>query len=132
MLSEEFSEVGREGLIELDLIDDFDVIECEGEWEALLMESRLIKDIRPRFNSLLLDDEPMILRALMYEGTHPLETVEFFSGEKSLGRTNIDNPEVKWKKPRTGRHVLTVRVLDDEVDPGMQIFLDDTIQKNCR
>lgn len=41
----------------LDLIEDFDVIECEGEWEALLMESRLIKDIRPRFNTLLLDDK---------------------------------------------------------------------------
>ena len=41
----------------LDLIEDFDVIECEGEWEALLMESRLIKDIRPRFNTLMLDDK---------------------------------------------------------------------------
>ncbi|MHC4981186.1 MAG: UvrB/UvrC motif-containing protein [Planctomycetota bacterium] len=41
----------------LDLVEDFDVIECEGEWEALLMESRLIKDIRPRFNELLTDDK---------------------------------------------------------------------------
>lgn len=41
----------------LELVEDFDVIECEGEWEALLMESRLIKDIRPRFNSLLTDDK---------------------------------------------------------------------------
>ena len=41
----------------LDLVDDFDVIECEGEWEALLMESRLIKDSRPRFNERLTDDK---------------------------------------------------------------------------
>ncbi len=41
----------------LDQIVDFDVIECEGEWEALLMESRLIKDVRPRFNTLLTDDK---------------------------------------------------------------------------
>ncbi|MHC4217708.1 MAG: UvrB/UvrC motif-containing protein [Planctomycetota bacterium] len=41
----------------LDLVEDFDVIECEGEWEALLMESRLIKDVRPRFNELLTDDK---------------------------------------------------------------------------
>jgi excinuclease ABC subunit C len=41
----------------IDVIEDFDVIETEGEWEALLMESRLIKDIRPRFNARLLDDK---------------------------------------------------------------------------
>jgi excinuclease ABC subunit C len=39
----------------LDLVDDFDVIECEGEWEALLTENRLIKDIHPRFNARLTD-----------------------------------------------------------------------------
>ena len=41
----------------LELIEDFDVIECEGEWEALLLESRLIKDTRPRFNERLIDDK---------------------------------------------------------------------------
>ena len=41
----------------VELVDQFEVIECEGEWEALLMESRLIKDIRPRFNIRLLDDK---------------------------------------------------------------------------
>lgn len=41
----------------LDIVDDFDVIECEGEWEALLTESRLIKDLRPapKFNARLKD-----------------------------------------------------------------------------
>ena len=39
------------------LVDSFETIECEGEWEALLMESRLIKDIRPRFNTRLVDDK---------------------------------------------------------------------------
>lgn len=41
----------------LPLIEDFDIVECEGEWEALLVESRLIKDIRPRFNARLTDDK---------------------------------------------------------------------------
>ncbi|MEM9109006.1 MAG: excinuclease ABC subunit UvrC [Planctomycetota bacterium] len=41
----------------LDLIDDFDTIECETEWEALLTENRLIKDIHPRFNAALTDDK---------------------------------------------------------------------------
>ncbi|MFO0874714.1 MAG: UvrB/UvrC motif-containing protein [Phycisphaerales bacterium] len=41
----------------LDVVADFEVIECESEWEAMLMESRLIKDTRPRFNARLLDDK---------------------------------------------------------------------------
>jgi len=41
----------------LDLVDDFDTIECEGEGEALLIENRLIKDIHPRFNIRLTDDK---------------------------------------------------------------------------
>ena len=45
----------KQGL--LDVVDDFEVIECEGEWEALLTENRLIKDIHPRFNVRLQDDK---------------------------------------------------------------------------
>ena len=41
----------------IELVRSFETIECEGEWEALLMESRLIKDIRPRFNIRLVDDK---------------------------------------------------------------------------
>ena len=41
----------------LEVVVAFDTIPCESEWEALLMESRLIKDIRPRFNSALVDDK---------------------------------------------------------------------------
>ncbi|MEM9082310.1 MAG: excinuclease ABC subunit UvrC [Planctomycetota bacterium] len=41
----------------LDLIHTFDILPCEGEWEALLAENRLIKDIHPRFNTRLVDDK---------------------------------------------------------------------------
>ena len=39
----------------LALIDDVEVIETVAEWEALLAEARLIKDLRPRFNVQLAD-----------------------------------------------------------------------------
>jgi len=51
----------------LDLIEDFDHLPCEGEWEALLMESRLIKDTRPRFNRLLTDDKTFPYLAITRE-----------------------------------------------------------------
>lgn len=41
----------------LELIADFEFLECDGEWEALLTENRLIKDTHPRFNVRLTDDK---------------------------------------------------------------------------
>jgi excinuclease ABC subunit C len=41
----------------LDVVHDFETLVCEGEWEALLTENRLIKDIKPRFNVRLVDDK---------------------------------------------------------------------------
>ncbi|MEO0586090.1 MAG: excinuclease ABC subunit UvrC [Planctomycetota bacterium] len=41
----------------LDVVEDFDTLDCEGEWEALLTENRLIKDLHPRFNVRLIDDK---------------------------------------------------------------------------
>lgn len=41
----------------LEVVHDFDTLVCEGEWEALLTENRLIKDIGPRFNVRLTDDK---------------------------------------------------------------------------
>jgi excinuclease ABC subunit C len=41
----------------LDVLHDFEVLLCESEWEALLTENRLIKDIKPRFNVRLTDDK---------------------------------------------------------------------------
>lgn len=41
----------------LDVVHDFDVLPCAGEWEAMLAENRLIKDIKPRYNVRLVDDK---------------------------------------------------------------------------
>ncbi|MEL7472637.1 MAG: UvrB/UvrC motif-containing protein [Planctomycetota bacterium] len=43
----------KQGL--LDVVHDFETIRCETEWEALLTENRLIKDIKPKFNERLTD-----------------------------------------------------------------------------
>lgn len=55
----------------LELVADFDVIECEGEWEALLMESRLVKDLRPRFNARLADDKTFPYLAITLRDQFP-------------------------------------------------------------
>ncbi len=49
------SGLGPKKLPMLGDIDDFDIVECEGEWEALLAENRLIKDLHPRYNERLTD-----------------------------------------------------------------------------
>lgn len=41
----------------LGLVHDFDIILCETEWESLLTENRLIKDVKPKFNVRLTDDK---------------------------------------------------------------------------
>ncbi len=40
-----------------ELVMDIDVLQCESEVDAVLRESRLIKDIQPRFNAALKDDK---------------------------------------------------------------------------
>lgn len=39
------------------LVEDIDILECETEVDALLKESRLIKDIQPHYNERLKDDK---------------------------------------------------------------------------
>lgn len=41
----------------LPFINTIETIECSTSWEALLLESRLIKDHRPKYNTLQLDDK---------------------------------------------------------------------------
>ncbi|HAI11739.1 MAG TPA: excinuclease ABC subunit C, partial [Phycisphaerales bacterium] len=55
----------------LDVVEDFDYLECEGEWEALLTENRLIKDIHPRFNVLLTDDKTFPYLAITMRDDYP-------------------------------------------------------------
>ncbi len=75
----------------LGLVRDFDVIPCEGEWEALLMESRLVKDTRPRFNAKLTDDKTFPYLAITVRDEFPGVFItrdpasERFRGARILG-----------------------------------------------
>jgi len=75
----------------LDVVDDFDTIECEGEWEALLTENRLIKDIHPRFNARLTDDKTFPYLAITLRDDFPGVFItrnpqdDEFRGAKLLG-----------------------------------------------
>ncbi|MEM1210960.1 MAG: excinuclease ABC subunit UvrC [Planctomycetota bacterium] len=55
----------------LGMIADFDTIECESEWEALLTENRLIKDIHPRFNARLIDDKTFPYLVITLKDDYP-------------------------------------------------------------
>ena len=55
----------------LDAVHDFDVLVCETEWEALLTEARLIKDIKPKFNAFLTDDKTFPYLAITTQEDFP-------------------------------------------------------------
>lgn len=65
------AELGPKKQPMLELIDDFEAIVCEGEWEALLTENRLIKDIQPRFNARLTDDKTFPYLVITLKDDYP-------------------------------------------------------------
>jgi len=75
----------------LELVEEFDTIECDSEWEAMLMESRLIKDTRPRFNTRLTDDKTFPYLAVTVRDEFPgvyitrTPTDERFKGARIFG-----------------------------------------------
>ncbi len=75
----------------IDLIDDFEVIECAGEWEALLTENRLIKDLHPKFNERLTDGKSFPYLAITLRDDFPgvyitrTPSDERFRGAKVIG-----------------------------------------------
>jgi excinuclease ABC subunit C len=75
----------------LAMVADFDVIECDGEWEALLLESRLVKDTRPRFNAKLTDDKSFPYLAVTLRDEFPIVSItrdpsnERFKGGRIYG-----------------------------------------------
>ncbi len=76
----------------LEVIEDFDVIACEGEWEALLTENRLIKDIKPRFNVRLTDDKTFPYLAITMREDFPRVVITRTPADPELKGAKVFGP----------------------------------------
>lgn len=90
----------------LELIQDFDVVECEGEWEALLAENRLIKDIRPKFNAMLTDDKTFPYLAITMRDDFPRVFITRSPGAEELRGAKIFGPFTASGALREAVHLL--------------------------
>lgn len=69
----------------LDLIYDFDVLEVKSESEALLLEGKLIKEWRPKYNTDFVDDKRFLLVRVDLNSTLPrFRLVRFRQDDRSL------------------------------------------------
>jgi excinuclease ABC subunit C len=84
-------------------IRDVDVIPCDSEVEALLLEARLIKDIRPRFNTELKDDKTFPYLQITMREEFP--RVEFTRKPRSHG-VKLFGPFTSAKRLRGAIAVL--------------------------
>jgi excinuclease ABC subunit C len=84
-------------------IHDLDHIVCDSEVEALLLEARLIKDIRPRFNSELKDDKTFPYLQITMREDFP--RIEFTRKPRSRG-VKLYGPFTSAKRLRGAISVL--------------------------
>lgn len=69
----------------LDLIADFEIIEVKNESEALLLEGKLIKEWKPKYNTDFVDDKRFLLVRVDIENPIPrFRLVRFKQNEQSL------------------------------------------------
>lgn len=90
----------------LDLIDDFEVIECEGEWEALLTENRLIKDIHPRFNERLTDGKSFPYLVVTLRDDYPGVFITRQPGDPEFKGAKVLGPFTSVYALRESIHLL--------------------------
>ena len=80
----------------LELVHSFEVLECETEWEALLAENRLIKDIKPRFNARLTDGKSFPYLVVTQREDFPRVFVT--RNPSGVGDDGAQRPEMKGAK----------------------------------
>lgn len=73
-------------------IEDFEVIETQAEWEALLAEARLIKDLTPRFNAMLTDDRTYPYLAVTVKDDFPGVFVTRDPSDEAFRKARIFGP----------------------------------------
>ena len=73
-------------------IDHIETIECETEWEALLLEARLIKDYRPKYNTLQLDGKTYPYLAITKQDDFPGVFVTRTPSDKQFKGAKIFGP----------------------------------------
>ncbi len=78
----------------LELVRDFDIVECESEWEALLTENRLIKDIHPRYNAALTDDKTFPYLVITLREEFPRIVVTRRPGDEEFKGARVFGPFV--------------------------------------
>ncbi len=84
-------------------IRDLDVIACDSEVEALLLEARLVKDVRPRFNTELKDDKTFPYLQITTREEFP--RIEFTRKPRSRG-VKLYGPFTSAKRLRGAISVL--------------------------
>ena len=90
----------------LDVVIDFDFIPCEGEWEALLMEARLVKDIHPPFNDRLQDDKTFPYLAVTMRDDFPGVYITRNPGDERFRGARIYGPFVSVGSLRHAMQLL--------------------------
>ncbi|MDI9402506.1 MAG: UvrB/UvrC motif-containing protein [Limnohabitans sp.] len=90
----------------LDVVIDFDFIPCEGEWEALLMEARLVKDIHPPFNDRLQDDKTFPYLAVTMRDDFPGVYITRNPGDERFRGAKLFGPFVSVGSLRHAMQLL--------------------------
>ncbi|MDP7009337.1 MAG: excinuclease ABC subunit UvrC [Phycisphaerales bacterium] len=76
----------------LGVIDHIETIECEDDWEAVLLESRLIKDHRPKYNSMQLDGKTYPYIAVTVKDAFPAIFITRSPGDHEFRGAKLFGP----------------------------------------
>ena len=90
----------------LDSVKVIEFIKCEDEWDALLTESRLIKDLRPRFNVMLVDDKTYPYLVVTVREQFPRVLITRNPYDSSYQGSKVFGPFVSVNDLRHSMHIL--------------------------